>query len=129
MVRNFAWLALAACGGVVEPGPDASISDASVADNLTVSIDVAPSCTIVDASNCKTGPTFVNCQNGGEGQWCVNTNCGDFADASCTIECTSSEYGAICGFGGDIPLDPPIPTCRMVGNLPSGTAAYCCPCE
>ncbi len=122
IVRSMMWLALAACGGVAS-GADASISDA--ADEP----EAAPACVVIDAANCATGPNVISCESGNLGKICL-VDAGDFclADASCTAYCTSNEYAAACG-GIQVSANPPSSACRLVADLPSGNADYCCPCE
>jgi len=121
VLRNLGWLALAACGGVIEPGVDASIADAT-------SDAVEASCGMPNGSDCKIGRTVVKWDNGGMVQFCVPPYC--IVTDAAVSECTTTEYGAQCG--GDPttePGNPPSSACRLVAGLPNGTAFFCCPCE
>jgi hypothetical protein len=99
---------------------DDAITDAHEADALA-------SCIRADAGTCKTGPTVVSCWHDNQGQVCLDTSCGDFADASCTNECAADEYGVSCLLNGTDA--PPPDACHLVVGLPNGSAFYCCPCE
>jgi hypothetical protein len=132
VTRNLVWLAMpVACGGI-QTAVDASISDAS--DDVIAAdvVEATATCPRIDASNCKTGANILHCDEGNIGSVCLDDgsgHCSPYADASCEASCTSDEWGAFCGFGGNVPTDPPSQACRFVLGLPSGTAGYCCPCN
>ena len=133
MTRHLVWLALAACGGTLDV-PDAAVdATTDVTDAAPeTSIDSAPACVRVDASNCYTGEKSISCEDeSGAGALCLGDagdNCGYGFDA-CTYGCDAGEYAAWCGGPPPQVGDPPSPACRSWSGLPNGTVQYCCPCE
>jgi len=88
----------------------------------------------VSQSGCKTGPKFDVCEvpNGATvlADGGVLLADGGAGTATCTNQCTPSEYALSCYSGGTDFIPPPDPTlrCRVIPiPTPSGALFWCCP--